>query len=131
MRKAVKKTILIIEDEVSQRKALSEKLEREGFAILQAGNGEEGLRISLEKHPDIILLDIVMPKMDGMSMMKKLREENDWGKKVPIIILTNIIAADDKMITRLAEDEPSYYLIKSDWTIDEVTKKIQERLTRK
>ena len=65
------KTILIVEDEVPMIKALVDKFRREGFAVLEAGDGEDGLKIAMEKRPDLILLDIVMPKMDGMDMMKR------------------------------------------------------------
>lgn len=124
-----KHIILIVEDEVSQRNALRDKLTREGFAILEAKNGEEGLAMALHEHPDLILLDIVMPKMDGLTMMKKLRQENEWGKKVPIILLTNLADDNDK-INRVAEDEPAFYLVKSDWKIEDVMEKIKERLSR-
>ena len=71
----MKNTILIVEDEVSQRKVLSAYLIKKGFAILEASDGEEGLRVALAEHPDVILLDVRMPKMDGMTMMHKLRED--------------------------------------------------------
>jgi len=123
------KRILIIDDESSQRKALEDKFIREGFRILTAGNGEEGLKIALKEKPDIILLDIVMPKMDGMTMLRKLRRENSWGKGVPVILLTNL-SADDEKITAIAIDEPAYYLVKSDWTIEDILEKVRERLSR-
>jgi len=125
------KTILIIEDELSQLKALVDKFQREGFVSLQARDGKKGLEIALQKQPDIILLDIVMPKMDGLTMMKKLRQENTWGRNVPIILLTNLTADDEKINKSVAEDEPAYYLVKSNWTIDDVVKKVKERLAEK
>ena len=125
-----KQSILIVEDEVSMLNALRDKFTREDFAVFEAKNGERGLEIALREHPDLILLDIAMPVMDGMTMMKKLRQENDWGKKVPIILLTNL-NEDDKINIRITEDEPAYYLVKSDWKIDDVVKKVRERLSRK
>ena len=127
---AKKQGILIVEDEVSMLNALRDKFTREDFAVFEAKNGERGLEIALREHPDLILLDIAMPVMDGMTMMKKLRQENDWGKKVPIILLTNL-NEDDKINIRITEDEPAYYLVKSDWKIDDVVKKVRERLSRK
>lgn len=59
---------------------------KEEFHALGAKDGEEGLELALKEKPDLILLDVIMPKMDGMTMMKKLRKDN-WGKKVPIILL--------------------------------------------
>lgn len=67
--------------------------------------------------------------MDGMTMMKKLRLQNEWGKKVPIILLTNLGSDDDKIIKGISGDEPAYYLVKSNWTLSDVIEKIRERLS--
>lgn len=120
----------VVEDEISLRNALRDKLVREGFTMLEAKDGEEGLEIALREHPDLILLDIIMPKMDGIEMMKQLREENEWGKKVPIILLTNLNASDDKINKAITDNEPAYYLVKSNWTINDLVEKIRERLSR-
>jgi DNA-binding response OmpR family regulator len=122
--------IEIVEDEVSQRKALVDKFNREGFRVLQARDGEEGLRIALTEKPDIILLDILMPEIDGMTMLKKLRHENTWGKNVPVILLTNISPDSEKINKGITEDEPAYYLMKANCTIDDVVDKVKERLRR-
>jgi DNA-binding response OmpR family regulator len=121
------KKVLIVEDEPPMLLALTKKFEKENFQVLGAKNGEEGYKTALAKHPDLILLDLVMPKMDGMTMMKKLRKENEWGKKVPIILLTNL-SADDKIMAGVVEGEPSYYLVKADWKIDDVVQKVKQRL---
>lgn len=123
-----KQTILIVEDEVSMRNVLRDKLTREGFATLEAKNGEEGLKVSLREHPDLILLDIVMPKLDGMTMLKKLRAENEWGESVPVIILTNLTSDNEQRMRDVTEVEPTYYLVKTDWKIEDVVVKIRERL---
>ncbi|MFA6354847.1 MAG: response regulator [Candidatus Paceibacterota bacterium] len=122
-----RKIILVTEDDKSLRGALDDKLISEGFTILEAKDGEEGLAISLVEHPDLILLDIAMPKMDGMSMLKKLREDS-WGKTVPVIILTNLSSADEERNKDITELEPTYYFIKTDIKIEEVVDKIKERL---
>lgn len=122
------KKILIIEDEISLRNALHDKFVKEGFAILEAKNGKEGLRVALREHPDLILLDIIMPVMDGITMLKKLRNENDWGKTAKVIILTNLTSADDQRNRDIAELEPSYYLLKTDWKLEDVVAKVRERL---
>lgn len=120
--------ILIVEDEEDLREAMVDKLTREGFQVNEAKNGEEGLEVALKERPDLILLDIVMPKMDGMTMMKKLRKTNTWGEKVPVILLTNLSASDDKIIKAIVENEPSYYLVKSDWKVGDVVQKVKEEL---
>lgn len=121
------KKILIVEDEQDMLEALVDKLSREGFETLQAKDGVEGLEVALREHPDLILLDIVMPKMDGMAMMERIRHDS-WGKNVPIIILTNYSASEQEKIERIIEDKPDYYLIKSDWKIADVVKKVKETL---
>jgi two-component system, OmpR family, alkaline phosphatase synthesis response regulator PhoP len=123
-----KKTILIIEDEKPIIKALSNKLKLEGFEILQAKDGKEGLEIALEKHPNLILSDLIMPKMDGMTAIESIRQDK-WGKKVPIIILTNL--NDIKENTRATEADVHDYLIKSDWTMADLVKKIKSKLNIK
>jgi len=121
--------ILIVEDEDAILKALVNKFIGEKFSVLQAKNGEEGLNLALLNKPDLILLDIILPKMDGMTMMKKLREANSWGKSVPVILLTNL-NADEKIMKGIIENEPAYYLVKTDWTLDQVVEKVRERLSR-
>src|SRR3989344_2983901 len=106
------KQILIVEDDKSLLQVLYDKLTQEGYSILSAVNGAIGLEAAQKNHPDLILLDIVLPKMDGMAMMHKLRED-EWGKKVPVIILTNYDATD-KRLTEIVSDQPAYYLIKAD-----------------
>lgn len=119
------KKILIVEDELSLRSVLAEKLRLESFEVLEAKNGEEGLEISISQKPELILLDIVMPKMDGITMLEKLREDS-WGKKVPVIILTNLSSGSE--MSKSAENRVSSYLVKTDWKLEDVVKKIKEIL---
>ena len=122
-----KKRVLIIEDEPPMLQALNDALTGAGFETLLAGDGEEGLRMALQQKPDIILLDILMPKIDGMTMMKKIREDA-WGKKVPMIILTNVNPDSDATINAVVENQPAYYLIKSDMTLEVILEKVKEVL---
>ena len=126
-----KKTILIVEDELTLLTALVEKFTREEFIVLRAANGVTGYEIALERHPDIILLDILMPELDGISFLQKLRNEDAWGKSVPVIFLTNVSPNTDRIIARIAEDEPAYYLTKSDFLLSDVVEKVNERLGAK
>lgn len=121
----LKKTILIVEDEEPMQLALKDILVFEGFSVFEAKNGEEGLEMALREHPDLILLDILMPEMNGLAMLKKLRED-DWGKKSKVIILTNY---DEKEYVATAlENEVFDYFIKTDIKITEVIQKIKEKL---
>lgn len=112
------KTVLIVEDDTMLQKVLTEKLHHEGFKVLCAQDGAEGLKIALEKHPDVITLDILMPGKDGIAFLDEIRKDA-WGAKVHIIILTNL-DANDKMISKVSEDQPSYYCIKSNTSLDEL-----------
>lgn len=119
------KKILVIEDERSLRKALVEKLTLNGFTVIGAADGEEGLRVSLELKPDLILLDLLMPNMDGMTALKGLRA--NFGKELPIIILTNV-EPTDKIIADVVEYQPSYYFVKSDIELEALVSKIRDTL---
>lgn len=119
------KSVLVVEDEAPLLKALSGKLTRAGFLVFQAGNGEEGLEIATREHPDIILLDVMMPVMSGMAMFKQLREDA-WGKTAKVIMLTNLNDAEN--IATAMEQGSFDYLIKSDWKIDDIVKRVEERL---
>ncbi len=119
-----KAKILVIDDEPTIRKVLSEKLEREGFATFTAPDGEAGLEVAISLKPDLILLDVLMPKMDGLTMLKKLRED-DWGKSAVVIILTSL-DSDQKAME--AFDELAYdYLIKKEMKLEDIVTIIKEK----
>lgn len=123
------KTVLVVEDHVPVRLALVEKLKKEGIKTLEAKDGEEGLKVALEKKPDLILLDLIMPRMSGMAMLEQLRKTDEWGKHVPVIILTNL-NPDDKIMREVIETEPAYYLVKADWKIEDVITKAKDFLSK-
>lgn len=121
--------ILLVEDDQILVHMYQKLMQNHGHDVIVAGDGEEGLKHALEDHPDLILLDIRMPKMDGMTMMHKLREDT-WGKKAPIIVLTNLDAVDDRL-SGVVVDQPSYYLLKADNPPEKVLEKIEEVLETK
>jgi two-component system response regulator MprA len=120
-----KKRVLIVEDDAALRLALSDKLRREDFSVLVATDGEKGLKSALKDKPDLILLDIIMPKMNGVDVLRKLREDS-WGETVPVLLLTND-SNPEHMHATLKVDAADY-LVKSDWTLDAVVLKIKETL---
>lgn len=124
------KTILVVEDEQSLREAIMDILQTENFSALEAKNGREGVEIALSKHPDLILLDLVMPEMDGMTAFKKIRQDA-WGANVPVIILTNLSATSEDLVDNMVTFKPAFYLVKSDWKIHDVIDKIAEVLETK
>lgn len=122
-----KKRILVVEDEESMLNALSDSLNNQEFTILTARNGTEGLSAALRERPDLILLDIFMPKMDGLVVLEKLRLDV-WGRKVPVIILTNLNPNSNSVINSVLKNEPAYYLIKADVKLEGIVDKIKEVL---
>ena len=122
-----KKSILIVEDDSALRQVLTDKLSEEGFTVWGAIDGAQGLKLANEKHPSLILLDIFMPIMDGVTMLKKLRED-EWGKLVKVIVLSNL--SDDSALARSMEKGVYDYLVKTDWKLEDVVAKIKERLVK-
>lgn len=115
----------IIEDEKSLLKVLSERFKLEGFEVLEAQTGERGLELALTDHPDLILLDIMLPQMDGLKMLESLHSDR-WGKHAKIIMLTNMdnYAGIGHALAHGAHD----YLLKSNWKIDDIVAKVKQRL---
>ena len=118
------KTILVIEDEKSLRGALVDILSIKNFRPLQANNGKDGVRIALKEHPELIFLDLITPEMDGTTALKKIRKDV-WGKKVPIIILTNLSVTNEQFVADALTHKSTSYLIKSDWKLHDIVKKIE------
>ena len=83
----MKKILLIVDDEDIVYKALSTQFNQEEVEIISTKDGVQGLEAATSHHPDIILLDLVMPKMDGITMLSKLRQD-EWGKTAKVIVLS-------------------------------------------
>jgi two-component system, OmpR family, alkaline phosphatase synthesis response regulator PhoP len=118
-----KKKILIAEDERSLLLLLQEEFTNEGFSVVTALDGEEGLAVAEKEKPDLILLDIRMPKIDGITMARKLKEA---GNNTPIIFLTNL--DDVEHTSKALEVNQTDYLIKSDWKFEEILEKVKAKL---
>lgn len=137
------KTILIVEDDEISREALVTKLTEAGFSVLEAKDGKEGLKIVFKYQPDLILLDIIMPKMHGLSMLKKLREDKR-SRKIPIILLSNLgkeqIIAEaikidqalglfgENQLAKVLEEEEYDYCFKPECHIDDIVEKVKQKL---
>ncbi len=120
------KKILIVEDEVAMRHALADKFKNSGFEVFTAPDGEAGLAVANKKKPDLVMLDILMPKMDGISLTKNIREGNSWGKEVPIIMLTNL--TDPDSVSEVAGYGVFDFLVKTDWRLDDVVNLVKKKL---
>ena len=119
------KTILIVEDEPKNMKLLRDLLQRFGYEILEAPDGEQGVKITGEKIPDLILMDIMMPKMDGLEATRIIKADNKT-KHIPVIALTSYAMKGDREKTLEAGCDG--YIAKP-IDIQEVLKTIEHFLT--
>ena len=124
---AGKSKILIVEDEEILLAALQEELSQGGYDIAGASNGEEGLVQAKSFKPDLILLDLVMPKMDGMEALKRLKEDGET-KDVPVIILTNL--SDYERISEALSLGAKDYLVKANYSLSDLLQKVKTVLGR-
>lgn len=120
-----KKKILLVEDEADYLEIMRLALGRADFEVFTAGNGEAGLAVALAERPDLILLDIMMPKVDGIEMLRRLRADA-WGKFVPVFLLSNLDTSE-AIETSLGKGAYDYF-IKAHWKVDDVIAKIKQRL---
>jgi len=118
-----KKKILIVEDETPLLMAIKSKLELEGYEVIYAEEGDEGLRKIKEEGPDLVLLDIILPKMDGFQILEHLNEEKIT---VPIIIISN--SGQPVEIDRAIKLGVRDYLVKADFTPSDVLEKVKKVL---
>ena len=116
------KNILIIEDDEFLRGLINKKLSAEGFNIISAVDGEEGIKKAKEQKPDLILLDLVLPNIDGFEVLEKIKADPNVSA-VPVIILSNLSQKEDisKGIKLGAVD----YIIKAQFTPEEIVEKIK------
>jgi DNA-binding response OmpR family regulator len=126
MNKTIITKILIVEDEVSLLSSLKDKFESEGFKVITAMDGEEGLAVTRKENPDLILIDILLPKLDGISMAQEISK---LGFDMPMIFLTNV--NDVEHISKAMIENTTDYLVKSDWSINDVVARVKERLKTK
>ena len=117
--------ILIIEDEATLRKTMAEYLSAEKFEAIEAADGEAGLLLAKKEIPDLILLDIILPKKNGYEVLEELKKD-EQTKKIPVILLTNLESPED--IEKAFEKGASTYLVKSDYRLEDIVKKIKETL---
>jgi len=101
---------------------------QEKLTVFEAEDGIKGLEIALSEHPDLILLDIVMPKMDGVSMIRELRKDS-WGKTATVTMLTNL--SDAEKVHTAMEEGVYDFLVKGDWALDDLLSKIKLNLDNK
>ncbi|NQU82998.1 MAG: response regulator [Parcubacteria group bacterium] len=119
------KKILIVENESPVSRTLTAYLIGEGFKVIRAEDENQGLKLAFQKHPDLILIDIFIPKTNGITMLKKLRTD-DWGRDVPVIILAN--SSDIEVLANVLENKIYAFFIKSEWHPEKLVEKIKNRI---
>ena len=117
------KKILLVEDEAALRKTLGAVLKQEGYKMLLASDGETGLRLAKTKKPDLILLDLVLPKLHGFDVLTQLKSDPST-KQIPVIIMTNLEKIED--IEKAIEMGATTYLIKARYSLEEVVEKVRK-----
>ncbi len=117
------KKILFIEDEPTLQKTIGEVLKQEGYEVTSALDGESGLRMAQSQKPDLILLDLVLPRMHGFEVLKGLKGDKET-QNIPIIVLTNLEEMTD--IDKAIELGATTYLVKAQYSLEEVVDKIKK-----
>lgn len=117
------KKILFIEDDPGLQKALCEALKSAGYEITSALDGEEGLRLAQRNIPELILLDLILPKKDGFEVLRELKSDSRTSS-IPVIVLTNL--EGNQEIQKALEHGAASYLIKTNYSLSEVIEKIGE-----
>ncbi len=125
MKNMAKKTILIIEDQQSLARALRDRLDREGYEVKVCFEGEEGYESIISLRPDLVLLDLLLPKLFGLELLAMVRQHDDKSvRDVPVIVLTNY--PEKEYFKRVEELGCKEFLIKSNYSIDEIIKIIKK-----
>lgn len=119
------KKILLIEDEKTITDVLSKRLTQEGYQIAVAENGEEGLRMMKENKPDLILLDVVMPRMGGFEVMEEMNKDPEL-KEIPVIIVSN--SGQPVEVNKAQELGVKDWLIKTEFDPQEVIEKVKKQI---
>lgn len=119
------KKILIVEDDKFLRDVIAKKLVKEGYVIIEAMNGEEGLLKIKEDKPDLILLDLILPGMDGFEFLELIKK-NQENSQIPVVILSNLGQRDE--MKRGFELGAIDYLVKAHFSPSEVVKKVKDVL---
>lgn len=117
----VKKKILIVEDEKAMARALELKLSHEGFEVLSVSDGEKALAALVQEKIDLILLDLVLPKLDGFSVLERLLQQ---GSAIPVIVLTNLSQGEDE--EKAKKLGAKAFFIKSNTPIAEIVARVKQ-----
>ena len=118
--------ILVIDDTALARESVAKLLEYEGFNAMRARNGKEGWAMMYNETPDLILLDLMMPEMDGITFLRQLRRSTLW-KDLPVIVLTGV-DDNDKLITRAWELKVNDLIPKASFGFEDLLARVKQHL---
>ena len=121
-------SVLVADDNIATLEVLTDALKDAGFMVYPAKDGVEALDLALKKHPDIILLDIQMPKMDGISMLTELRKDR-WGRYAMVILLTHLTGSE--RVAKAIQLGAFDYLQKANWDLDSIVDQVKKRIALK
>ena len=119
--------IALIEDDIAIVQMYRTKFENEGYQVETAGDGETGLRLIEEFKPDVVLLDLMMPNMNGMEMLSRVRGTTE-GRQLKVIVLTNM--GDTETATKVYKMAADDYIVKAEMTPKEVAERVKTLLAR-
>ena len=117
--------VLLAEDDRFLRRAAEVELRKHGYVVLAAADGEEALKIATEQIPDIILLDLIMPKMQGFEVLRILKQQESTAK-IPVVIMSNLGQEQD--VQQAMADGAMAYLIKSDLSLKDLSRNVEQAL---
>ena len=123
-----KEKVLFIEDEESLQRTLTDALREAGYDALSAYDGEQGLEVARSQTPDLILLDIILPRRSGYEVLEELKAQ-DATKHIPVMVLTNLERISD--VERMLSLGATNYLVKANYQIPDILTKIRHVLSRK
>lgn len=121
-----KKTVLVIEDDAALRKVLADRILSEKLRVLEEATGHDGLVSAINNHPDVILLDLMLPQMDGITLLAELRKD-DWGKDAKVIVMSNLVKGAG-LVEQVKNYRVSDYIEKADMSLDALVLKIRNLL---
>jgi len=129
MAKAGQKDILVMEDDVAMAEIVAHKLESQGFLVRHAPDGKQGVELLKAQIPDLIVLDLMMPEMDGFQVLESIRANKDPKvANLPVIVLSNLWSSQDILKTQALK--ANAYMVKAYFTPDEILAKINEVLAK-
>lgn len=124
----IMKKILFVEDEPALQESFEAALAGKGYEFLQALDGEEGLKLIRSAHPDLVLLDLVLPKRHGFEVLKEMKSDAAL-KDIAVMVLTNLENSED--VEKALELGATTYLVKANYSLEEIVQKVEEALAQR